>query len=262
VEVVPFEIVRCRRCGSRNRILKQKRPVTYRCGGCATQLENPFAQKSRIKHRIQGITRAASSPVVRKYTALLVVGILVVVAVLQKSDERQQAPRGLSNSLTPSISVKTSSEQPAPSLETPAVPPRSLENGTILIGLTERGPGKFTIQNDTRLDAVVKLVDELRRHSVVAVYVRAYGTTTIDGIPEGSFVALSGQGVDWDDIAKVFKREKSFGRFNQYLDFTTRVEHTEHQTIYRNKFVTLEIAPSFLGNITQSEISESAFSEY
>jgi hypothetical protein len=49
---------------------------------------------------------------------------------------------------------------------------------------------------------------------------------------------------------------------DQKFDFNTRVEYTENQVIHRNKFVTLELAPSIEGNITRSEISEEEFARY
>jgi hypothetical protein len=260
VEIVPVKIVRCPRCGSRNRLLKQERVVTYRCGGCATSLENPFLKVSIIKRRFRGILRRSSSPTVGKYIGLLVIGILVVVVL---RDHRQR-PRERDSDLTPPAPILTIDSQPSrPSApETPVEPSRSLENGTILTDLIEVGHGEFSIQNDTDRDAVVKLVNQAAKRSVLAVYITAHSSTTIDEIPEGSFTALCGQGVDWDDGAKVFKRKKSFGKFEPDMDFTMKLEQTEGQIIRRYKSITLELAPSLVGNITRSDISEKRFSEY
>ncbi len=265
VEVVPDEIVRCPRCGSRNRLLKQKRRVAYRCGGCAAPLENPFATGSIIKRRIQGIARWISAANAGKLVGLAVVGILVLVAVLRNRD--QQPPRGPEDVSSPpakTLAIESSPSPPParPPPEAPPVPPRSLENGTTLTELTAVGHGTFVIHNDSERDAVIKLVDEAARHSVVSVYVTAYHWTTIDEVPDGRFSVLCGQGVDWDDNAGEFKREKSFGKFDQDFDFTMKVEQTERQIIHRYKSITLEIAPSIAGNITRSEISEKAFLEY
>jgi hypothetical protein len=185
----------------------------------------------------------------------------VAVAVLRNRDE--PPPNGLNKNSTPPLQMVKIGSQPSPApLEKPAVPQRSLANGTILTELTAIGPGRFIVQNNTDRDAVVKLVDEAARHSVVAVYLTSYSSATIEQIPEGSFVALCGQGVDWDDNAKVFTREKSFGKFDQDLNFVTKVERSEHQIIQRHQYITLELAPSITGNITRSKISEKTFLEY
>ena len=261
VEVVPIEIVRCPRCGSRNRLLKQKKRVAYRCGECAAPLENPFLVQSIVTRRFQEIARRVSSPRFRKYIVLLMVGILVIFVVLRRPDE--SPPHGLNEVLTPPLQMVKIISQPAPApLEKPAVPPRSLANGTILTELTAIGHGRFIVRNNTDRDAVVKLVDEAARHSVVAVYVTGYSSAAIEQIPEGSFVALCGQGVDWDDSAKVFRSDTSFGKFDQNLNFVTKVERSEHQIIRRHQYITLELAPSITGNITRSKISEETFLEY
>ena len=279
VEVVAVEIVRCRRCGARNRLRKQEKLVAYRCGGCATPLENPFAQKPIKQRRFQGMARRASSPAMRKFIGLFVVGILVAIAVFRRSGESSPPTRSLINDAPrmqlervgpppslppPSSPLVEGSAAPAspPRVETPAAPPRSLGNGAILVELPARGPGRFTVENDTRHDAVVKLVDEPARYLMVAVYVRAHSSTTIDHVPEGNFAALCAEGVDWDDAIKNFKRQRSFWKVDQKFDFNTRVEYTENQVIHRNKFVTLELAPSIEGNITRSEISEEEFARY
>ncbi len=262
VEIIPDEIVRCPQCGSRNRLLKQKRRVAYRCGGCAAPLENPFAMESIIKRRFQEIARRISTPNAGKLLGLLVVGMLVLAAVLRNRDHRPspESDKGLS----PPAKTLTieSSPSPPPPPQTPAVPPRSLENGTILTELTTIGHGTFIIHNDSERDTVIKLVDEAARRSVVSVYVTAYHWTTIDEVPDDRFAVLCGQGVDWDDNAGDFKREKSFGKFDQDFDFTMKIEQTEQQIIHRYKSITLEIAPSIAGNITRSAISEKTFLEY
>jgi hypothetical protein len=279
VEVVSEEIIRCPQCGTRNRLLKQKKLVAYRCGGCATPLENPFAQKSTNKRRFQGLGKRASSPAMRKFVGLFVVGILVVIAVLRRSDEPSPPRRSLIND-TPRVQLERIDPPPSPRpasspqkevpvppanpprVETPAAPPRSLGNGTILVELPATGPGRFTIENETRHDAVVKLVDEAAKYLMVAVYVRAHSSTTVERMPEGNFAALCAEGVDWDDSVRNFKRQRSFWKVDQKFDFNTRDEYTGNQVIHRYKVVTLELAPSIEGNITRSEINEEEFAKY
>lgn len=149
-----------------------------------------------------------------------------------------------------------------PVREIPTGPPKSLNNGTILTDLIDVGHGQFLVKNDTDRDAVVKLVDENKRQTVVAVYVRAHNAAMVDEIPEGVFAVLCGQGVDWDDSVNFFKRKRSYGKFEPDLDFTMTIEQSGRQIIRRYKSVSLELAPSVLGNITESDISENTFLEY
>jgi len=248
IEAVPVEIVRCPRCGARNRLLKQERQVAYRCGGCGATLANPFVK----------LSRRPSSWVIGKYIGMIVVAVVVVVAVMRNTDP--QPPHAPSPLFTPAPPPIVSAALPPPP-ETGNFA-KSLENGTILTDLVETGHGKFTVQNYTDRDAVVKLVDETRRRVVVAFYVTAYNSATVDEIPDGSFAVLCGQGEDWDDLRKDFKRKKSFGQFKPDMDFTPKIEQTERQIIRRYRSNSLELAPSVDGNITNSDISEKAFRQY
>ena len=270
VEVVPAGIVRCPRCGARNRLVRQDRRVGYRCGGCSTPLENPFARASIIRRCFLGIARR-SLPVVGKFVGLLIIAILAVFAVLRNIGQQESSPVPDTRLAHPpqvvTVDSRPSSPPDAttlslPPLETSTSPPKSLENGTILTDLTYVGHGQFTIQNDTDRDAVVKLINEAAKRSVVSVYVTAHNSATIDEIPEGSFAALCGQGVDWDDVARHFKKKRSFAKFQPDFNFNTEVELADHQIIRRRKIITLELAPSLVGNITKSDISEEAFLEY
>jgi len=277
-EVVAAEIVRCPQCGSRNRLLKQKKRVTYRCGGCAAPLENPFAAKSIIKRRFQEIARRIP-PGVLKYIVPFAIAILAMIVALRKPDTPPAstlmpkltptstpgptpAPT-LNNGPSPPSQIKGINAQPSPPpQEEPASPPNSLANGTILGGFKAIGHGKFTIQNDTDRDAVVKLIDEAARHSVVAIYVTAYNSAVVDEIPEGSFVALFAQGIDWNDKARNFKRKKSFWQFDRNLNFTTKTERSGNQIIQGYPYITLELAPSIDGNMKRSKITEETYSKY
>ena len=170
----------------------------------------------------------------------------------------------LASLTVPASAHPTIFPQPAspPPLEVPEALPNSLENGTILTDMMEMGHGKFTVKNDTDRDAVVKLIDERRRQTAVAFYITAYGTATIDEVPDRSFVVLCGQGVDWDDNARVFKKDRSFEKLKPDMDFSIKVEQTESQIIRRYQIITLEPAPRVDGNIKHSGISEKAFLEY
>lgn len=271
VEVVPVEIVRCSRCGARNRLLKQKTQVTYRCGGCAAPLKNPFVEKAVQKRGFRGIIRKVSASHALKY----LVGIVITIVVMVMSFSKQRNPPSpvLHNSFTPPLQVVEMHSQPAAPpleaparqsrlLETPAAPPKSLENGTILAELETLGHSRFVVRNSTDRDAVVKLVDATVGHTIAAVYVTANSSATIDELPEGSFAVLYSQGVDWDDNSKTFRRKKSFGKFDQNLDFIPKLEEAGPQIIRRYHYITLELAPSVDGNMTKADISEEEFSKY
>jgi hypothetical protein len=278
IEVVPVEIVRCPRCGSRNRLVKQERHAGYRCGGCGTPLENPFASYSILKRCFQGIARRNSSRLLGKFIGALVIA-LVIFAILQNHDQQpahslepglvvppkvltidSQASRPAAPSPEPLFS--RSRQVSPPSLETPAVPPRSLENGTILADVINAGHSQFTVDNGTDRDAVIKLIDQTKGETVVTIYVTAHSSATANLIPEGIFTALCGQGVDWDDKSYAFTRERSFEKFEPDLDFTMKLKQSGGQTVREYKHVKLGLAPSVLGEMREADISEKTFLEY
>lgn len=281
IEVVPVEIVRCPRCGTRNRLVKQERIAGYRCPACGTMLENPFTRRSIFKRRVPSRAGRDSAELGRKFIGGFVIA-LALFAILQHRD--LQPARSLDEGLvvppkvvaidsqrSPLASSPSASQQPLfsrprydlpPHLETPLPPPRSLENGTILADVINAGHGVLTVDNGTDRDAVIKLIDQTKGETVVAIYVTANSSASVDEIPEGIFTALCGQGVDWDDKTYAFTRKRSFEKFEPDLDFTMKLKQSGRQIIREYKHVNLGLAPSIGGVMREADISEKAFMEY
>jgi hypothetical protein len=279
VEVVAAEIVRCPRCGARNRLVKQQEHVGYRCGGCWASLANPFVRFSSIKRSLT----------IGKFIAGLVGAIVLVSVVLRPHEPSSTTginstvrfppqlvpshptawtppvPPREGGPLFPALKTRTAPPlemRPLPSRETPSTPPRSLENGTILFDVINAGHNKFTVENGTDRDAVVKLIDSTRRQTVVAIYVTAHSSATANLIPEGTFTALCGQGVDWDDKINFFTRNRSFEKFEPDLNFTMTLRQEGRQIIHEYHYVSLGLEPSVTGEMTKSDMSEQTFMEY
>lgn len=297
VEVVPNKVVRCPRCGARNRLVRQERDVGYRCGNCWTALANPFARFVAIKRCFEVLGRSRTSQRMAKFIATVVVAIVAFALVMhhepppgngtglvttipqasvrarpsvaiapapQLEGAAGSPPLGSSPVFPPPKVQLTPSQQAARSLalRTPLPPPRSLENGTILVDVINAGHGIFTVDNSTDRDAVVKLVDQSKGQTVVAIYVRAHDSATVDEIPEGVFTVLCGQGVDWDESINFFTRKRAFEKFQPDLDFTTTLKRTGDRIIREYKNISLGLAPTIGGEMRESDMSENSFMEY
>ena len=288
VEVVPVEIVRCPRCGTRNRLVKQERHVGYRCGGCWAPLANPFERFSMIKRCFQGLARRNSGRGIGKWIAAFLAAFIVVAIVIRQ----QEPPRASGLDLTSTVPAQPMGShskawippvpppdkpavfprwknRPVPQLEirqpppeTPPPPPRSLENGTILADVINAGHSVFTVDNSTDRDAVVKLIDQNKGQTVVAIYVTAHNSATANLIPEGTFTVLCGQGLDWDDKINFFTRQRSFEKVEPELDFTMTLRQDGRQIIREYKHRSLQLEPSITGELKESDISEKMFMEY
>jgi hypothetical protein len=115
------------------------------------------------------------------------------------------------------------------------------------------GNGELTVSTSTGTDAVVKLTDGDNGPSVRNLYVQAGSSTTVSGIPDGTFVAYYTTGNDWDGVR--FTRDCAFSRFDGTLGFTTSyppgyVRYTTAQ---------LTLYPVEGGNATTSFVDPNAF---
>jgi len=290
VEVVPVEIVRCPRCGARNRLLKQERHVGYRCGGCWGPLANPFERISIVKRCFQAIAPRNPRRGIGGIIGAFLVALIVVAIVTHQNKPPASSGIDLIPTIPPQPVVSHSKPwipvaspptdpvvfppaqsrtippidiMPTPRpMERPTTPPKSLENGTILLDVINAGHSEFTVDNGTDRDAVIKLIDSGKRQTVVAFYVRAQESVTADLIPEGTFTVLCGQGVDWDDAVNFFKRKRSFQKFEPDMDFTMKLVQTRDQIIHQYKHNSLQLQPSITGEMKESDISETTFMQY
>jgi len=151
--------------------------------------------------------------------------------------------------------------EPTTKLE-PVPMARSLTNGAIIIELSKHGDGTLNIENGTKRDAVVKLVDDTLDKAVVGFYVRAGQTATVEEIPDGLFRVLFALGTDWNAVERTFTRDKAFSEFDKKLDFTT-TERTEGARVTTESTIftlTLHGVPE--GNVRTSGIEEKEFLKY
>lgn len=266
-EVIEDQIVACPNCGQRNRILKQDRRVSYRCGSCRTKLTNPFAATSRFSQTVSAAARrlVGSS---RLRVALVVFAVLALAVVgfnLLPDDTSPSRDDGKLSRLPP-----PSSDHPAESFQQvypihadpPLPPPRSLANGTLTTELSVVGKGTLKIDNGTRHDAVIKVVDEDARRTIVGLYVCAGQTASFAYIPDGNFRIIFASGTDWDGVVGNFTRDKSFAKFDEDLDFVT-TRRTQGDSVYRQYSVfTLTLHRVVNGNAKTTNVGEDEFLKY
>ena len=114
-------------------------------------------------------------------------------------------------------------------------------NGTILQDYrSEEGLGKLTVENGLNLDAVVALAG-LDDTPVVAFYVQAWNSHTVEGIPDGVYRLYFSTGENWDVNQGLFTRPSVSSLFRDTLTFqTTRLSDRTQFSIID---VTLHSAP-------------------
>ena len=208
--------------------------------------------------------------VVFALSALAVIGILFFYSdtPTDVAPTRPSAPASAAADAipVPSGTVSVPRYQQAQPLETapsPALPPpRTLVNGTMISKLSLIGNGRLTVQNGTGRDAVIKVVDEPARLSVVAFYVSAGQTASVEQLPDGDFRVLFASGTDWDSAAGTFTRDKTFAKFYSVLNFVT-TESTRADGVYTQySTFTLTLHKVVHGNAKTSKVQEADFLKY
>ncbi|EIV93713.1 hypothetical protein [Frankia sp. QA3] len=129
---------------------------------------------------------------------------------------------------------------------------RRPDNGSIGPG-RRGGYGKLTVEAPASHDAVVKLTEGGAR--VRNIFVRGGSSTTVDGLPDGSFDVFYTLGEDWDTDAARFTRNCSFSKFDSGVAFTTRRLSTSIQ--YRTYRLTLFAVAG--GNATSVPVPAAQF---
>lgn len=249
VQLVEEQIISCPRCGQRNRVHKQQRKVGYRCGACRTELPNPFAVRRAYPRSFSAVVRGFQWS--KHGFGLAFFGILAVVV--------------LAFLFSPSDTGTTSHHPPldaTPPASRYLPPPRSLPTGAVLSRISHVGNGTLTIDNGTRHDAVIKVVDETARQTVVAFYVAGGSAATIEHIPDGHFRVIFATGTDWDSALGTFTRDKSFARFDKPLDFVTTWRPRGYDVYMEYSVFTLTLHPIVHGNARTTAIAEEEFVKY
>jgi hypothetical protein len=141
-------------------------------------------------------------------------------------------------------------------------PARSLANGAVLSDFSAPGGGTLTIDNGTIHDAVIKVVDEHARQTVVAFYVCAGRTASLEHMPDGDFRVIFAAGTDWDAAAGTFTRDKSFAKFDRQLVFVTGERPRGYDVSKDYSRFTLTLHSVAQGNDKTTRIGEEEFLRY
>lgn len=267
--------IQCRNCG--NKLYIADPAKSYEISRTAeNSIQEPGSHRGANKSSKRKQRRITSS---RKFWAVIATGLIAVIAVFVFWPNRVHYTNvNASNSSTSTVRAETATQPskenvpsetvtqpsndnlpyvpvyvpPIPELE--QAPPVSLANGTNIIRCRAVGGyGRLTVENGTSQDAAVRL--KTNGETMRFVYVKAGHTISIRGVAPGVYDLLFANGVDWDVITQRFKRDKSYAKFEEPLDF--REEETQTGIRYSTFRVTLHPVPS--GNARTSSINESEF---
>lgn len=119
------------------------------------------------------------------------------------------------------------------------------------------GRGTLKVINGTSHDAVVRLADESSKKTRRLVYVRANSEFTLEEIGQCNCLLQFSLGTDWDKSKRKFKRDKSYFKFNDLLEF--KETRTKVEILWSIFEVTLHSVPE--GNAKTTEIDESEFED-
>ncbi len=105
---------------------------------------------------------------------------------------------------------------------TPTPLPRRLATGTFIKDSPRGGHGELTIRNElSGRDAVAVLTPAGSDSPLIAVYIRAGDSFTVQGIEDGAYELYFTLGEDWDDQPMRFTRKARLERFKDLLSFQT-----------------------------------------
>ena len=265
-EIIEVQVVACPQCGQRNRLRPERKKVGYRCGSCQAELPNPFIVERgfpgapSIAERLTRLPKFAWAAL-----ALVLIAGSAFTAWMYSNRDNDTPQDSLnvirevdlhSKSSTPS----NAAFQPGPEATTS---PRALANGARVSVLMNFGDGVLEFGNGTKLDAVVKMVDERAGRTVIAFYACAGQEVRIDRIPDGVFRVVVASGVDWDSAARRFTRSQSFSRFDTELKFITSMQPNNRGMFTKETSTfALAIGKSAPGGPKISTVSEEEFRKY
>jgi hypothetical protein len=109
-----------------------------------------------------------------------------------------------------------------------ATPPanRQLGNGAVIKKNT-KGSNSLKIENRYSTDVVVSIATANSKSAALMVYVRAGGTSTTNGIHDGTYDVFMTTGSDWDSGAKSFTRDCDYEQFTEPAVFrSTSTQYT------------------------------------
>jgi len=194
----------------------------------------------------------------KKYKKIffLIVGVFIIIIFFYFNGESKNQPTYHTNNkpavVSPSGNINIKKEY------------NSLPNGTLLnsVPLYLKGLGQLKIENGINFDAVVKLVRSYPRKSIYTVYIKAKSTYKIIGISNGIYNLYFTHGKDWDKENQKFLISRSYSKFEDDFNFTTR-DVTKYNGVYE-KYSIYEITlhPVLGGSAKTDTISENEFSQF
>jgi hypothetical protein len=108
-------------------------------------------------------------------------------------------------------------------------------NGTILVNKVKGGSGRLTLKcGECEDDALVVLAaDGAPRKALLAVYVRAGRSVTVNGVKDGRYIIFYTFGERWDSFSRRFTSVGETGRFVDTIRFrTTRTATAINYTVW------------------------------
>ena len=138
--------------------------------------------------------------------------------------------------------------------KTPGIRPAT---GTIISGTAlSGGLGTMTIDNTGQSsDVVAILTYSTSKKPLVAVYIQAGASTTLNTIPDGSYALYVNSGENWDPGTKRFIDNPDYWKFEDPITFLTsqRRSGSTFTTVYTA--YTVKINPSIYGNAKSEPVS-------
>jgi hypothetical protein len=122
----------------------------------------------------------------------------------------------------PAHAYKVGSFLPGASQE----PNRRGGNGAVLKKTGKSGAGQLKIENGGQYDAVISMAPVNSKDAILMVYMHTGGSTTINGIRDGTYKIFMTSGSDWDSAAKVFTRDCDYQQFDDTFPYTTSSTYT------------------------------------
>lgn len=151
--------------------------------------------------------------------------------------------------------------EPAPAASIPFV---SLPTGTDIISpLGTEGRGELTIVNGTQQDAVVKLAltesDGGQTLTCRKVYIQAGQQWTMKGIEQGMYWLYFAQGEDWNQAARMFRRNDTYSQFQKPLTYTVTTTNEGDSIRTRFHAFTVTLNAVVGGTARTNQVSKAAF---
>jgi hypothetical protein len=237
------------------------------CPECSRTLVENIEIKEQVTTNHKQTSRRP--PVIKKrlnLKPLIVIIILLVVGYLVISDD-SSSNNNLASSVPPLKINQPPTQVIGNSLKV-AIDPLgenfSLSNNTVIDSSSYylHGNGELKIENGTNYDAVAKLVKPSVGKSVYTVYIKANSGLTIKNITDGLYELYFAHGQDWDLVNEEFNYNKSYSKFEDSFNFTTK-ETRKHDGVYENYTIFEVTLHGVIGGTAETDnVSEIEFSNF